>query len=127
MDPHPSYAEMNRLWLAAWKTEVPAEIKRILLRSLTHVGAYREGVLVGFVNVAWDGGIHAFILDTCVHPDCRRQGVATGLVRMATAVAKQRGAHWLHVDYEPHLQGFYQVCGFRSSAAGVMDLTCFEP
>ncbi|MFJ6658828.1 hypothetical protein ACIQNG_21125 [Streptomyces sp. NPDC091377] len=25
-----------------------------------------DGTLVGFVNVAWDGGVHAFVLDTVV-------------------------------------------------------------
>jgi hypothetical protein len=28
------------------------------------------------------------------------------------------GCPWLHVDYEPHLDGFYRGCGFRPTAAG---------
>jgi ribosomal protein S18 acetylase RimI-like enzyme len=74
------------------------------------------------VNVAWDGGSHAFLLDTSVLPDFRRQGVATILVRRATELARERGADWLHVDCEPHLEAFYRGCGFRETAAGLIRL-----
>ena len=30
---------------------------------------------------------------------------------------------WLHVDYEPHLDGFYRGCGFRPTAAGLAALS----
>ena len=87
-----------------------------------HVGAYDDMLLVGFVNMAWDGGIHAFILDTCVDPDYRRQGIALRLVARAVDEARARGALWLHVDFEPHLEGFYRQCGFGPTAAGLMRL-----
>ena len=58
----------------------------ILSRSLAHIGAYAEDVMIGFVNVAWDGGKHAFILDTCVHRHNQRQGVATGLGAVLAAL-----------------------------------------
>lgn len=34
----------------------------------------------GFVNVAWDGGGYAFILDTMVATNQRRRGLATQLI-----------------------------------------------
>ena len=71
---------------------------------------------------AWDGGIHAFLLDTTVHPDLRRQGIATQLVKEAARIARERGAQWLHVDFEPHLRGFYHACGFRPTEAGLIRL-----
>jgi GNAT superfamily N-acetyltransferase len=94
----------------------------VLKRSLAHVGAYDGDRLVGFVNVAWDGGVHAFLLDTTVHPDVQRQGIATSLVRRAAELAGERGAEWLHVDYEPHLESFYRGCGFRPTGAGLIAL-----
>jgi GNAT superfamily N-acetyltransferase len=122
VDPFPSANELDALWLQAWGSHASEDFPRILSRSLAHVGAYESGELVGFVNVAWDGGIHAFILDTCVHPRLRRQGVATRLVSEATGVARDRGAHWLHVDFEPHLSSFYRSCGFRPTEAGLIKL-----
>lgn len=74
------------------------------------------------MNVVGDGGVHAFLLDTTVHPDERRQGLGVTLVRAAAGAARQRGAHWLHVDFEPHLTAFHERCGFRPTAAGLMNL-----
>lgn len=122
IDPFPSTAELNALWSAAWGSQQSRDFAPILSRSLAHIGAYDDERLVGFVNVAWDGGIHAFILDTSVHPDMRRQGIATRLVKEATRVARERGAAWLHVDFEPHLTGFYRACGFAPTEAGLIKL-----
>ena len=82
------------------------------------------GELIGFVNVAWDGGVHAFLLDTLVADAWRRQGLATRIVRAAEAGAREAGCEWLHVDFEPHLAAFYvEACGFTSTPAGVIALT----
>ena len=121
-DPFPTDAAMRRLWLTAWGDAGPASFKPILERSLAHVGAYDGTILVGFVNVAWDGGVHAFILDTCVDRDYQRRGIALRLVERAAELARARGAEWLHVDFEPHLEGFYRQCGFGPTAAGLMRL-----
>ena len=121
-DPFPTDAALSALWLAAWGDAGPASFQPILQRSLAHVGAFDGALLVGFVNVAWDGGIHAFILDTCVDPAYRRQGIATRLVQAAAEAARAGGAGWLHVDFEPHLTAFYRGCGFRETAAGLIAL-----
>ena len=82
-----------------------------------------DGRLVGFVNVAWDGGDHAFLLDTKTDPSLQRTGIGTEVVRLAAAHATEAGCEWLHVDYEPHLATFYeQACGFRPTAAGLIHL-----
>jgi GNAT superfamily N-acetyltransferase len=122
IDPFPSAAELNALFSAAWGSPHNRDFTAVLSRSLAHIGAYQDDRLVGFINVAWDGGIHAFILDTSVHPDMRRQGIATRLVKEATRVARERGAEWLHVDFEPHLTGFYRACGFKPTEAGLIKL-----
>lgn len=122
VDPFPDAAALETLWRRAWGGSPPAGYDGVLKRSLGHVGAVAGDRLVGFVNIAWDGGVHAFILDTCVDPDYRRQGLATRLVEQATALARARGAEWLHVDFEPHLEGFYRGCGFVPSAAGLIRL-----
>jgi GNAT superfamily N-acetyltransferase len=113
---------VNELFAASWPDHRPLPFARMLARSLCWVGAYREERLVGFVNVATDGGIHAFIVDTTVHPGERRQGLGVRLVRLAAEEARARGARWLHVDYEPHLEEFYVRCGFRRTTAGLIRL-----
>ncbi|MDR3444084.1 MULTISPECIES: GNAT family N-acetyltransferase [unclassified Dyella] len=91
--------------------------------SLGWVLARRATRLIGFVNLAWDGATHAFVLDTMVAPAFQRQGIAKGLIEEAVARSKQADCDWLHVDFEPHLQSFYRdACGFRPTNAGLISL-----
>jgi GNAT superfamily N-acetyltransferase len=113
---------LNRLFGESWENHTPGDFEPILSRSLVYVCAYFERRLVGYVNVAWDGGIHAFLLDTTVHPSVRRHGIGQELVRRAAQAARERGIVWLHVDFEPHLTEFYQKCGFTHTEAGLMRL-----
>ncbi|WP_212527235.1 GNAT family N-acetyltransferase [Actinospica durhamensis] len=92
--------------------------------SLGWVCAYRDARLIGFVNVAWDGAGHAFILDTVVSADEQHRGVGARLVALATQHARDAGCEWLHVDFEPHLRAFYlESCGFTAADAGLIRLT----
>jgi ribosomal protein S18 acetylase RimI-like enzyme len=113
---------LNALFAAAWPDNVWSDFEPVLSRSLAYVCAYRQDRLIGFVNLAWDGGIHAFLLDTTVHPDFRRRGIGCELVTRAVQAARERGIAWLHVDYEPHLESFYRGCGFQHTEAGLMRL-----
>ncbi len=91
--------------------------------SLGWVCARESGRLAGFVNVAWNGGGHAFILDTMVSRSARHRGVGTRLVQVATSRARDAGCAWLHVDFEAELEPFYlEGCGFRPTPAGVIAL-----
>jgi GNAT superfamily N-acetyltransferase len=82
-----------------------------------------SGELVGFVNIAWDGGDHAFLLDTKTRPDRQRQGIASAVVGLAALHAKATGCEWLHVDFEHNLAPFYfNACGFRTTDAGLIHL-----
>jgi GNAT superfamily N-acetyltransferase len=123
VDPALVAHDFDALWRSAWGSPAGDYIQRILPRSLGYLAAFDDQRLVGFVNIAWDGAVHAFVLDTCVHADFQRRGIATNLVRRAAEVARERGAQWLHVDFEPQLESFYRACGFRPTAAGLIDLT----
>lgn len=122
VDPSVRSQELDELFAAAWPGHTPRDWDLVLERSLVYLCAYRERRLVGFVNVAWDGGIHGFILDTTVHPEMRRRGIGRTLVLRAAAEARDRRVEWLHVDFEPHLRSFYHRCGFRATEAGLMHL-----
>ena len=82
-----------------------------------------DSALIGFVNVAWDGGDHAFLLDTTVRSDHRRRGIGVELVQIAARHAATAGCEWLEVDFEEHLTTFYlDTCGFRPTRAGLIHL-----
>jgi ribosomal protein S18 acetylase RimI-like enzyme len=96
---------------------------QLAAHSLGWVCARDGGDLVGFVNVAWDGGVHAFILDTLVAAAAQRQGIGTRLVAIAAEHAREAGCEWLHVDFDDELVPFYfDGCGFRPTNGGLIAL-----
>ena len=95
---------------------------RLERHSVSWVGVFAGLALVGFVHAVGDGGSHAFLLDTVVDPDLQRQGIGRRLVEVLVAEVTAAGCEWLHVDYEPHLDGFYRGCGFGPTAAGLLRL-----
>lgn len=102
-----------------------SQVRRHSLGWVTARAAADE--LVGFVNVAWDGGDHAFLLDTKTRPDYQRQRVASAVVGLAVRHAKTAGCEWLHVDFEPGLAPFYfGACGFRATDAGLIHLPSMD-
>jgi GNAT superfamily N-acetyltransferase len=115
-------SKLDELFRASWGSPKPG-YARVLERSFTWVTAWQDGDLVGFVNVAWDGGSHFFLLDTTVRPDAQRQGVGSGLVAEAIKACRGRG-EWLHVDAPADLmERLYSRAGFQPTTAGLIDLT----
>jgi GNAT superfamily N-acetyltransferase len=122
-------AEVNALHAEAFETRVFSDAEwdwaALLERhSLGWVTARDvDGRLVGFVNVPWDGLVHAWIQDTMVAADAGRQGIATRLVAVATDAARAAGCEWLHVDFEDRLRPLYfDACGFVPTNAGLIQL-----
>ena len=116
----------NTLFASSWEGHEWRDFEPVLGRSLGYICACGESSLIGFVNLAWDGGSHAFLLDTTVHPSFRRRGIGSRLIKLTVEVARERGVEWVHVDFEPHLRGFYYACGFRSTVAGVLNLSRYD-
>jgi ribosomal protein S18 acetylase RimI-like enzyme len=91
--------------------------------SLGWVCARRSGELVGWVNVAWDGGTHAFLLDTIVAVAARHRGIGKQMVALAVEHSRAAGCEWLHVDFDDELARFYiDACGFTPTPAGLIAL-----
>lgn len=110
---HPVYDDEGWDWRA--------QVER---HSLGWVTARDGADLVGFVNVAWDGQVHAFVVDTMVASSTRRRGIGKELVAIAVAEARGAGCEWLHVDFEDHLRDFYfEACGFEPTNAGLIPLS----
>ena len=113
---------LNALYAVSWPRHVHFEFAPVFERAVAYLLAYNEGRLVGSVYVAWDGAQHAFLLEPTVHPEYRRQGIGSELVRRAADAARGAGCEVLHVDYEQTLTPFYEACGFQPTAAGLIRL-----
>jgi ribosomal protein S18 acetylase RimI-like enzyme len=117
--------EVNCLHAEAFGHELFKDrwLEQVQRWSLGWVTARNDGDLVGFVNVPWDGFIHAFIIDVIVADTSRRAGVGTRLVEVATEQARTAGCEWLHVDFDDDLAAFYfESCGFQPTKAGLIRL-----
>jgi GNAT superfamily N-acetyltransferase len=91
--------------------------------SLGWVTAREDDGLIGFVNVLWDGLVHAWLQDTMVAARARRRGVGAQLVSVARGGATAAGCEWLHVDFPDDLVGFYvRACGFTPTHGGLIAL-----
>ncbi len=92
--------------------------------SLGWVVARHERRFVGFVNVLWDGFVHAFIEDVMVDATMRHRGIGVGLVHAARDGARDAGCEFLHVGFNEELRPFYiEACGFTPTLGGLMELT----
>lgn len=120
--------EVNVLHAEAFGTRVFTEsewnwLELTARHSLGWVTARDGGTLVGFVNVPWDGLVHAWVQDTMVAVSHRGRGVGTDLMKAVVAGAKEAGCEWLHVDFDDDLEDFYvKACGFVPARAGLIAL-----
>jgi GNAT superfamily N-acetyltransferase len=120
--------EVNALHAEAFNTPLFSEaewnwVRLVRQHSLGWVVARQGQQLVGFVNVVWDGLVHAWLQDTMVAATARGQGVGTTLVARARDGAKAAGCEYLHVDFDDHLRPFYlDACGFVPTSAGLLSL-----
>jgi GNAT superfamily N-acetyltransferase len=119
-------AALTALHARAFGATVPQDVTpwaaRLDRHSVTWVGAFTDDALVGFVHACWDGGAHAFLLDAVVDPEHQGRGTGHRLVERLVVEVRAAGCAWLHVDFEPHLEGFYRACGFGRTAAGLLRL-----
>jgi GNAT superfamily N-acetyltransferase len=123
-----SNAEMNALHAEAFETRVYDESEwnwrnQVERHSLGWVVAREGEALLGFVNVPWDGLVHAWIQDTMVARSARHRGVGKELIAVAANGAREAGCEWLHVDFDDDLREFYfDACGFTPTNAGLIEL-----
>ena len=120
--------ELNELHARAFETRVFDEAEwnwseLVRRHGLGWVVARDDTALIGFVNVLWDGLVHAWIQDTMVSTGARHRGVGTQLVAVAVKEARRAGCEWLHVDFDEHLRSFYfDACGFEPTVGGLIEL-----
>lgn len=120
--------ELNELHAEAFETRIYDEadwnwLEQVSRHSLGWVVAREGATLVGFVNVPWDGLVHAWIQDTMVAGVARHRGVGTELVAVAVKKTRDAGCEWIHVDFDDHLRPFYlDACGFTPTNAGLIEL-----
>jgi hypothetical protein len=72
-------SQINALFSNSWPDHQTRDFQPILARSLSYLGSFAGEQLVGFLNIAWDGGAHGFIFDVTVAPLLRRHSHLGGV------------------------------------------------
>ena len=114
---------IQQFWLAAAGHRWGDDLESVLTHRYTWVTAHDGDLMVGFVHVAWDGGVHFFLLDPRVLPSYQHQGIGTRLVQEVVSDCRGNG-YWMHVDSdEATMTHFYQeACSFEPTPAGLINL-----
>jgi GNAT superfamily N-acetyltransferase len=121
--------EIHVLHAAAFDTRLFDEtewnwVDQVERHSLGWVVARDGERFIGFVNILWDGLVHAFIEDVMVDADYRNRGVGATLVQEARDGARAAGCEYLHVGFDADLRSFYiDACGFEPTLGGLVKLT----
>jgi N-acetylglutamate synthase-like GNAT family acetyltransferase len=76
--------------------------------------AQRDGVIVGFAAVLPRTDGNAELDALFVEPSLWKRGVGRLLVERCAELARSRASRILHVVGNPHAEGFYTACGFRT-------------
>jgi GNAT superfamily N-acetyltransferase len=79
--------------------------------------AQLDGVIVGFAAVLPRPDGNAELDALFVEPSLWKRGVGRLLVDHCADLARGRASRLLHVVGNPHAEGFYAACGFRTTGA----------
>ena len=95
-----------------------------LKRSLGYVVVRdKTGTLIGYCNLAWDGGRHATIFDLNVHPDHRNQDfVFSMLQKLVEGARNTPDLRYLHADFNKSRTKIAEKYGFEIIHGAIMYL-----
>lgn len=79
--------------------------------------AERDGVILGFAALVPRPDGNAELDALFVEPSLWKRGVGRLLIEQCVEVARGRAARILHVVGNPHAEGFYAACGFRTTGS----------
>lgn len=98
-------------WNESYRAEV-SELDAALDRSWLVVSAYLGQSMVGIVRVVSDGVLYAMVYDLIVHPDHRRRGIGSELLRRAIAACEIAHIREVQLFCASGLRDWYRGFGF---------------
>ena len=115
--------DLNGLFGRAYNKTMSVDFQRILDQSLTWVAGYDGHTLRAWVNVAWDGFVHAFLVDRTAADD-PDGAIRSELVREAIeAVRRDHPTVFkVHTDCRPDEIAWLGELGLQELPGGIVIL-----
>ncbi len=126
------YDQLAALWQAAGLSPRASDTKEEVAKKLRRdpdlfLVARREGRIVGSVIGGWDGR-RGWVYRMAVHPECRREGVGSALLRELEVRLQRKGALTIRLVYDLNntaAEAFYRSLGYQPNpACGLMHKPC---
>lgn len=115
--------DLNGLFGRVGNKTMSVDFSRILDQSLTWIAGYDGDVLMAWINVAWDGFVHAFLVDRIAMDD-EDGAVRSELVRQAIAAIRRDHptVFKIHADCRPDEIPWLVELGFQQLPGGIVVL-----
>lgn len=113
--------DLNDLFGRAYNKTMSVDFQRILGQSLTWIGGYDGQVLHAWINVAWDGFVHAFLVDRTAVDD-PDGAIRSELVREAIeAIRRDHPTVFkIHTDCRPDELDWLGDLGLQELPGGIV-------
>jgi GNAT superfamily N-acetyltransferase len=109
-----------------WAREMPRETLARAIANSVCVGAYRDGVQVGFARVVTDRATFAYLADVFVLPDHGGKGLARALVTALHDHPELQGLRrWMLATSDAH--GVYAALGWQPIAQPELFMQRHDP
>jgi GNAT superfamily N-acetyltransferase len=109
-----------------WARSMPRETLARAIANSVCVGAYRDGVQVGFARVVTDRATFAYLADVFVLPDHGGKGLAKALVTALHDHPELQGLRrWMLATHDAH--GVYAALGWQPIAQPELFMQRHDP
>ena len=116
-----SQKEIESLRLAVGWDKMEGKYQQILKNVYTYYTVHVKDELVGFISVLSDGVADALLFDLMVHPDHRKKGVGSELVKTAVRDLKSEEIKFIQTVFCKKDEPFFEKIGFDILCAGIID------
>ncbi|HWA19565.1 MAG TPA: hypothetical protein VG757_11285 [Devosia sp.] len=115
--------DLNTLFGKAYNKKMSAPFHKILNTTLTWVTAHKNGELVGWIHVAWDGFVHALLIDRTAVDD-ESGAIRTELVKQAikTIERDHPTVFKIHMDLKESEMAEFIELGLQPLPGGILQL-----
>ncbi|MFT8710118.1 MAG: GNAT family N-acetyltransferase [Sporolactobacillus sp.] len=119
--------ELNELLATNyWDVHPIEKLEQGIQSSWGTICARNGEQLIGYARILSDGIRHAYICNVIVHPDYRKQGIGTALMKEALRLLRENNLYPTLVA-SPGKKNYYEKLGFEAESNGYTAMCIRHP